>query len=163
MNAFIRRLFARLLYEGVFAASDHGANAKGPGRPIEAMVSFFQSLVDMTDERADDEEPATPAENIEALISAGAEEGQGVMFVVGTGPAGVDFALFVAHPVGNGKAEFAGVEGLEGLGVAGRQGQMLERRVKARRGLGFLGRLRCQAKHDGVAVRVAHGEGALVK
>ncbi len=44
-------------------------------RPIEAMVSFFQTLVDMTDERAVDEEPATPAENIEALISAGAEEG----------------------------------------------------------------------------------------
>jgi len=44
-------------------------------RPIEAMVSFFQTLVDMTDERTADEEPATPAENIEALISAGAEEG----------------------------------------------------------------------------------------
>jgi CBS domain containing-hemolysin-like protein len=44
-------------------------------RPIEAMVSFFQTLVDMTDERAADEEPATPAENIEALITAGKEEG----------------------------------------------------------------------------------------
>jgi CBS domain containing-hemolysin-like protein len=44
-------------------------------RPIEAMVSFFQTLVDMTDERAADEEPATSAENIEALITAGKEEG----------------------------------------------------------------------------------------
>src|SRR5579871_467300 len=45
------------------------------GRPFEAMLSFFQSLIDLTDDTAVPEEPPTPAENIEALITAGAEEG----------------------------------------------------------------------------------------
>jgi putative hemolysin len=44
-------------------------------RPFEAMLSFFQSLVDLADDTAVAEEPPTPAENIEALISAGTEEG----------------------------------------------------------------------------------------
>ena len=44
-------------------------------RPFEAMLSFFQSLVDLADDAAVAEEPPTPAENIEALISAGTEEG----------------------------------------------------------------------------------------
>jgi CBS domain containing-hemolysin-like protein len=44
-------------------------------RPCVAALAFFQSLVDLTDDKpAQDEEP-TPAENIEALISAGTEEG----------------------------------------------------------------------------------------
>ena len=44
------------------------------GRPAEASLSFFQSLIDLADDKAESEE-ATAAENIEALISAGAEEG----------------------------------------------------------------------------------------
>jgi len=44
-------------------------------RPAEATLSFFQSLVDLTDETAAAEEEPTAAENIEALISAGQEEG----------------------------------------------------------------------------------------
>jgi len=44
-------------------------------RPCVALLSFFQSLVDLADESNGTEEPPTPAENIEALISAGAEEG----------------------------------------------------------------------------------------
>jgi CBS domain containing-hemolysin-like protein len=44
-------------------------------RPFEAMLSFFQSLIDLTDDTAVQEEAPTPAENIEALISAGTEEG----------------------------------------------------------------------------------------
>ncbi|MBZ5577737.1 MAG: hemolysin family protein [Acidobacteriia bacterium] len=44
-------------------------------RPCEALLSFFQSLVDLTDDAAAAEETPTQAENIEALISAGAEEG----------------------------------------------------------------------------------------
>jgi CBS domain containing-hemolysin-like protein len=44
-------------------------------RPFEALLSFFQSLVDLADDTAVAEEPPTPAENIEALISAGTEEG----------------------------------------------------------------------------------------
>jgi len=44
-------------------------------RPFETMLSFFQSLVDLADDTAEAEEPPTPAENIEALISAGTEEG----------------------------------------------------------------------------------------
>jgi putative hemolysin len=44
-------------------------------RPCIAVLDFFQSLVDLTDEKNGTEEPPTQAENIEALISAGAEEG----------------------------------------------------------------------------------------
>ena len=44
-------------------------------KPFVAVLEFFQSLVDLTDETNGSEEPPTQAENIEALISAGAEEG----------------------------------------------------------------------------------------
>ncbi len=44
-------------------------------KPCEALLSFFQSLVELTDDESSAEEEPTPAENIEALISAGAEEG----------------------------------------------------------------------------------------
>src|SRR5579885_1196189 len=44
-------------------------------RPFEALLTFFQSLIDLTDNTATVAETPTPAENIEALISAGAEEG----------------------------------------------------------------------------------------
>ena len=44
-------------------------------RPCQASLSFFQSLIDLTDTETKNEEPPTQAENIEALISAGAEEG----------------------------------------------------------------------------------------
>jgi CBS domain containing-hemolysin-like protein len=44
-------------------------------RPAEASLSFFQSLIDLADDSAAAEETPTVAENIEALISAGAEEG----------------------------------------------------------------------------------------
>src|SRR5580698_8515015 len=44
-------------------------------KPFVAMLGFFQSLVDITDNTNGDEEPPTQAENIEALISAGTEEG----------------------------------------------------------------------------------------
>jgi CBS domain containing-hemolysin-like protein len=44
-------------------------------RPCVAVLGFFQSLVDLTDDAATAEEAPTSAENIEALISAGAEEG----------------------------------------------------------------------------------------
>ena len=43
--------------------------------PAEALLEFFQKLIDLTDDQTANEEPATPAENIEALISAGQEEG----------------------------------------------------------------------------------------
>ena len=39
------------------------------------MLDFFQSLVELTDDANGAEEPPTQAENIEALISAGTEEG----------------------------------------------------------------------------------------
>jgi CBS domain containing-hemolysin-like protein len=42
--------------------------------PFETMLSFFQSLIELTEDKPEPEE-ATPAENIEALISAGTEEG----------------------------------------------------------------------------------------
>jgi CBS domain containing-hemolysin-like protein len=44
-------------------------------RPCVAPLGFFQSLIDLTDDDDAAEEAPTPAENIEALISAGAEEG----------------------------------------------------------------------------------------
>jgi putative hemolysin len=44
-------------------------------RPCEALLEFFQSLIDLTDDQSSTEEPPTSAENIEALISAGAEGG----------------------------------------------------------------------------------------
>lgn len=44
-------------------------------KPATAVLRLFFSLVEITDEKNGAEEPATPAENIEALISAGTEEG----------------------------------------------------------------------------------------
>jgi len=44
-------------------------------RPCVALLSFFQSLIDLADDSKTDEEQPTPAENIDALISAGQEEG----------------------------------------------------------------------------------------
>ncbi|MGO4879527.1 MAG: hemolysin family protein [Bryobacteraceae bacterium] len=44
-------------------------------KPIVAVLGFFQSLVELTDDNNGSEEPPTQAENIEALISAGTEEG----------------------------------------------------------------------------------------
>lgn len=44
-------------------------------RPCEALLEFFQSLVDLTDDEFSKEEAPTPAENIDALITAGKEEG----------------------------------------------------------------------------------------
>jgi putative hemolysin len=44
-------------------------------RPFEALLSFFQSLIELGDDASAAEEEPTPAENIEALISAGTEEG----------------------------------------------------------------------------------------
>jgi len=44
-------------------------------RPCVAVLNFFQSLIDLTDENGGVEEEPTSAENIEALISAGTEEG----------------------------------------------------------------------------------------
>lgn len=44
-------------------------------RPCVALLGFFQSLIELTDEHAAAPEEPTPAENIEALISAGTEEG----------------------------------------------------------------------------------------
>ena len=44
-------------------------------RPLTALLGFLQSLAQLGSEEQKPEEAATPAENIEALISAGAEEG----------------------------------------------------------------------------------------
>jgi CBS domain containing-hemolysin-like protein len=44
-------------------------------RPCVALLDFFQSLIDLTDDAGKPEEEPTSAENIEALISAGTEEG----------------------------------------------------------------------------------------
>jgi CBS domain containing-hemolysin-like protein len=44
-------------------------------RPCVAMLAFFQSLIELTDDTAPTTEVPTSAENIEALISAGTEEG----------------------------------------------------------------------------------------
>jgi CBS domain containing-hemolysin-like protein len=44
-------------------------------RPITGSIAFFQSLVELGEEGNGHEEQPSPAENIEALISAGAEEG----------------------------------------------------------------------------------------
>jgi putative hemolysin len=44
-------------------------------RPFEALLTLFQSLIELADDTAAQAETPTPAENIEALISAGTEEG----------------------------------------------------------------------------------------
>ena len=44
-------------------------------RPCVASLDFFQRLIDLTDDTGEPVEEPTPAENIEALISAGTEEG----------------------------------------------------------------------------------------
>jgi putative hemolysin len=44
-------------------------------RPCVALLGFFQSLIELTDDAATTTDEPTPAENIEALIYAGTEEG----------------------------------------------------------------------------------------
>lgn len=44
-------------------------------KPFEALLTLFQSLIDLADDATAQVEAPTPAENIEALISAGTEEG----------------------------------------------------------------------------------------
>ncbi len=44
-------------------------------RPVVATLDFLHSLIDIVKQEPLDVEPATPAENIEALITAGTEEG----------------------------------------------------------------------------------------
>src|SRR5580692_7437800 len=44
-------------------------------RPMVLALSFLHSLLDITTQEAERDEPATSAENIEALITAGTEEG----------------------------------------------------------------------------------------
>ena len=44
-------------------------------RPLVATLDFLNSLLDIVKQEPADDEPNTPAENIEALISAGTEEG----------------------------------------------------------------------------------------
>jgi CBS domain containing-hemolysin-like protein len=44
-------------------------------RPFDALMSFFQSLIGLANNSAAAEEPPTPAESVDALITAGAEEG----------------------------------------------------------------------------------------
>jgi putative hemolysin len=44
-------------------------------KPATATLNFFYKLVEVADKANGSEEPATPAENIEALIEAGTEEG----------------------------------------------------------------------------------------
>jgi putative hemolysin len=44
-------------------------------KPVAGIFTFFYSLVEVGDKKNGEEEPATPAENIEALIEAGTEEG----------------------------------------------------------------------------------------
>jgi putative hemolysin len=44
-------------------------------RPLVAVSAFFQSLTELTNGEPEEKETATPAENIEALITAGTEEG----------------------------------------------------------------------------------------
>jgi putative hemolysin len=44
-------------------------------KPCVAVLGFFQSMIDLTDVTNGAEEPPTQAENIDALISAGTEEG----------------------------------------------------------------------------------------
>jgi putative hemolysin len=44
-------------------------------RPLVLALSFLHSLLDITAQEAERDEPATSAENIEALITAGTEEG----------------------------------------------------------------------------------------
>ena len=44
-------------------------------KPATATLNFFYKLVEVADKENRSEEPATPAENIEALITAGTEEG----------------------------------------------------------------------------------------
>jgi putative hemolysin len=43
--------------------------------PVAILLNFMQSLLDIANAPSEAEEPATPAENIEALITAGTEEG----------------------------------------------------------------------------------------
>jgi putative hemolysin len=44
-------------------------------KPCVAVLGFFQSLIDLTDDESEKDVEPTSAENIEALISAGTEEG----------------------------------------------------------------------------------------
>jgi CBS domain containing-hemolysin-like protein len=73
-------LIPQLLYR---RSSGHWLNAFHPffmgaalvARPVVGTLDFLHSLLDIVKPQKEDDEPATPAENIEALITAGAEEG----------------------------------------------------------------------------------------
>jgi magnesium and cobalt exporter, CNNM family len=66
-----RRTEARWLARTVPLIRGVGLVAK----PCVAVLDFFQSVIDLTDENNGVEEPPTQAENIDALITAGTEEG----------------------------------------------------------------------------------------
>jgi putative hemolysin len=73
-------LMPQLLYR---RSSGHWMNAVLPlfrvaaivARPFVAALNFLHSLLDIVKEQPEDSEPATPAENIDTLITAGTEEG----------------------------------------------------------------------------------------
>jgi CBS domain containing-hemolysin-like protein len=44
-------------------------------RPLTALMQFLESLYELSEPESDDDKPVSPAEEIEALISAGEEEG----------------------------------------------------------------------------------------
>ena len=81
---FAMLLCAYLIPQVLFRrTSGHWLNAFLPilsitaliARPLVGTLDFLQSLLDIVKQETVTEEPATPAENIEALITAGTEEG----------------------------------------------------------------------------------------
>ena len=76
--AYVRPAGALPPHRGALAAAAGAARSASWAcslSPCVAVLGFFQSLVELTDDTNGREEPPTPAENIEALISAGTEEG----------------------------------------------------------------------------------------
>lgn len=80
LTAFSAYLIPQLLYR---RSSGHWMLAFVPFyaaaaiviRPFVSLLSFLHSLLDIVKSQPEDNEPATPAENIDALITAGTEEG----------------------------------------------------------------------------------------
>src|SRR6202041_121705 len=79
---------------------------------------------------------------------------QVVMFMISAHEAGHHFAGPVQHAVGYAKAQLAGIEVLDGLDVASRQRQVLDRPADTLQRPYLLG-LR-QSEDDRVAVRISH-------
>jgi hypothetical protein len=91
------------------------------------------------------------------------EDRDGMVLVIATQENRGHRALVVAHAVGDGEAQFVGVEILDRGHIGGGHRHMLQRCMDRAAPADNIERLVGQAEHHRVAFRVLHREGALVE